>query len=174
MSVSYNPEKHHRRSIRLKGYDYSKPGAYFVTICLQGRASYLEIPEVRHIVEDAWKALPKRFLTIELDEFVVMPDHFHFILHLHPDHKNRPTLSNIVGAYKSLTARAALSYLRTLGDICENQFWQPHFYDHIICNKTELLTIRKYIRNNPLKSNVQYGAGVVGMLDIGACAIHEL
>ena len=62
--MGYDPEKHHRRSIRLKGYDYSRPGAYFVTICLQGREPYLEMPEVRTIVEDEWKALPRRFPTI--------------------------------------------------------------------------------------------------------------
>jgi putative transposase len=151
MPVGYDPEKHHRRSIRLKGYDYSQPGAYFVTICLQGREPYLEMPEVRNIMEDTWKALPQRFPTIELDEFIVMPEHIHFILWLHPHPKARPTLSMIVCAYKSLTARTALSYLRTLGDICGNQFWQPHFYDHIICNNAELLEIRRYIRNNPLK-----------------------
>ncbi len=154
--MGYDPEKHHRRSIRLKGYDYSQPGTYFVTICLNGREPYFELPEVRNIIEDAWKALPQRFPTIELDEFIVMPDHIHFILNLHPDHKNRPTLSTIVGAYKSLTARAALSHLRTRGDICGNQFWQQHFYDHIICNKTELLAIRKYIRNNPLKADLLF------------------
>ena len=62
--MGYDPEKHHRRSIRLKGYDYSSLGAYFVTICLQGREPYLEMPEVRTIVEDEWKALPRRFPTI--------------------------------------------------------------------------------------------------------------
>ncbi len=152
--MGYDPEKHHRRALRLKDYDYSQPGAYFVTICLQGREPYLEIPEVRTLMEDEWKALPQRFPTIELDAFVVMPDHIHFILSLHPDRKNRPTLSRIVCAYKSLTARSALSHLRTLGDICGNQFWQPGFYDHIIGNTTELLAIRKYIRNNPIKAGL--------------------
>jgi REP element-mobilizing transposase RayT len=147
--MGYDPEKHHRRTIRLKGFDYSQPGAYFVTICLQGREPYFEIPEVHQIVEVIWKALPQRFPTIELDEFIVMPDHIHFILNLHPDHKNRPTLSTIVDAYKSLTARAALNHLRTLGDIKGKHFWQQRFYDHIICNETELHAIRTYIRNNP-------------------------
>src|SRR5205807_10413707 len=50
--VGFDPEKHHRRSIRLKGYDYSQPGGYFVTICLQGREPYLEMLQVRKIVED--------------------------------------------------------------------------------------------------------------------------
>jgi REP element-mobilizing transposase RayT len=152
--VGYDPEKHHRRSIRLKGYDYSRSGAYFVTICLNGREPYFEIPVVRNIVEDAWKALPQRFPTIELDEFIVMPDHVHFILWLNPDRKSRPTLSMIVNAYKSLTARAALSHLRTLGDICGNQFWQQRFYDHIICNDEELLAIRRYICDNPINNNL--------------------
>ena len=150
--MRYDPEKHHRRSLRLQGYDYSQPGAYFLTICLQGREPYLEIPEVRYIAEDTWKGLPQRFPTIELDEFIIMSDHIHFILNLHPDYKHRPTLSTIVGAYKSLTARAALRHLRTLGDICVVQFWQERFYDHIICNETELQEIRTYIRNNPLNT----------------------
>jgi putative transposase len=152
--VGYDPEKHHRRSIRLKGFDYSQPWPYFVTICLNGREPYLQIPEVRNIVENAWKALPQHFPTIELDEFIIMPDHIHFILRLTPNRKSRPTLPMIVGAYKSLTARAVLSHLRTIGDICGNQFWQQHFYDNIICNNTELLAIRKYIRNNPLKADL--------------------
>ena len=150
--MGYDPEKHHRRSMRLKGYNYSQPGAYFVTICLQGREPYLEMPEVRHIVEDIWKTLPQRFFTIELDEFVVMPDHIHFILNLNPNEQHRPTLSTIVNAYKSLTARAALSHIRTLGDVCGNHFWQQRFYDHIIGNQAELFAIRTYIRNNPLNA----------------------
>jgi putative transposase len=152
--MGYDPEKHHRRSLRLKGYDYSQPGAYFVTMCLQGREPYLYLSEVRHIVEDTWKTIPQRFPTIQLDEFIVMPDHIHFILNLHPDQKHRPTLWTIVGAYKSLTARAALSHLRTLGDICRNQFWQQRFYDHIICNETELQTIRTYIRHIPISAGL--------------------
>ena len=128
--------KYHRRSIRLKGYDYSRPGAYFVTICLYGREPYLQMPAVRTIVEEVWNALPQRFSTIALDEFLVMPDHVHFILWLRPDAENRPTLGRIVCAYKSLIGRAALSYLRTLGDICGNHFWQRDYYDHIISSAT--------------------------------------
>ena len=151
--MDYDLWKYHRRSIRLKGYDYSRPGAYFVTICLYGREPYLQMPAVRTMVEDVWNALPQRFSTIALDEFVVMPDHVHFILWLRPDAENRPTLSRIVCAYKSLIGRAALSYLRTLGDICGNHFWQRDYYDHIISNKAELQEIRNYIRDNPYKQD---------------------
>jgi len=153
--MRYDPEKHHRCSLRLKGYDYSQPGAYFVTTCLQGREPYLEMLEVSHIVEGTWKELPHRFPTIKLDEFIIMPDHMHFILHLHPNHKDRPTLSAVVNAYKSLTARAALSHLRNLGDVCGNHFWQAHFYDYIIGNESELHAIRSYIRNNPVNAGLR-------------------
>ena len=53
---------------------------------------------------------------------------------------------------KELTARAILSHLRTMGDICGMQFWQERFYNHIICNEAELQAIRTYIRNNPLNA----------------------
>jgi REP element-mobilizing transposase RayT len=143
--------KYHRRSIRLRGYDYSQPGAYFVTICLYGREPYLEMPAVRAIAEGIWNTLPQRFPTIALDEFVVMPDRVHFIVWLRPDAHNRPTLGRIVCAYKSLTARAALTHLRTLGNVCGEHFWQRDYYDHIISRKAELQEIRQYIRDNPYK-----------------------
>jgi len=80
--MPYDPQKHHRRSIRLKGYDYSSPGAYFVTICTKERECVLDDPIVTGIITDVWHALPGWFPTIALDEFVVMPNHVHFILWL--------------------------------------------------------------------------------------------
>jgi REP element-mobilizing transposase RayT len=78
--MKYNPLKHHRRSIRLKGYDYHNPGAYFVTICTKNRECLFDDPVVNAIVHDVWYALPSWFPTIELDEFVVMPNHTHFVV----------------------------------------------------------------------------------------------
>ena len=78
--MKYDPTKHHRRSIRLKGYDYRNAGAYFVTICTKNRECVLDDPIVNAIIHDVWYALPSRFPTIELDEFVVMPNHTHFIV----------------------------------------------------------------------------------------------
>lgn len=78
--MKYDPQKHHRRSIRLKGYDYHNAGAYFVTICTQNRECVLEDPIVNGIINDVWQALPLWFPTIELDEFVVMPNHTHFVV----------------------------------------------------------------------------------------------
>ncbi len=78
--MKYDPTKHHRRSIRLKGYDYHNAGAYFVTICTQNRECVLDDPIVNGIINDVWQALPLWFPKIELDEFVVMPNHTHFVV----------------------------------------------------------------------------------------------
>lgn len=86
--MSYDPQKHHRRSIRLKGYDYSQGGAYYFTIVAQNRACLFgNIVNAEMVLNDAgemfwkqWNALTERFPNIELDEFVVMPNHIHGIL----------------------------------------------------------------------------------------------
>ena len=104
--MPYNPDIHHRRSIRLKGYDYSKEGLYFITICVQDRACLFgeivgaplvdaqntdiqntDAPEMHlndagKMVETEWLKLPERFKNIELHEYVVMPNHFHAILEI--------------------------------------------------------------------------------------------
>jgi putative transposase len=79
-----NPDAHHRRSIRLAAYDYHAPGAYFVTLCTQGRECVLDDPVVTGIITGVWRALPRWFPTIVLDEFVVMPSHVHMIVWLQP------------------------------------------------------------------------------------------
>ncbi|WP_298482655.1 transposase [uncultured Chloroflexus sp.] len=86
--MKYDPEKHHRRSIRLKGYDYSQAGAYFITIVTQDRACLfgevvdgeMRLNDAGRMVWDEWDALPDRFPGLELDAFVVMPNHVHGII----------------------------------------------------------------------------------------------
>jgi hypothetical protein len=86
----YNPHIHHRRSIRLKGYDYSQEGLYFVTICCQNRIcrfGYIEngemvLNDAGKMVETEWLKLPERFKNIKLHEYIVMPNHFHAILEI--------------------------------------------------------------------------------------------
>ena len=86
----YNPKIHNRRSIRLKGYDYSKAGLYFITICVQDREHLFgEVIDGEMVLNDAgkmvrteWLKLPERFKNIKLHEFVVMPNHFHAILEI--------------------------------------------------------------------------------------------
>ena len=81
--VRHDPKKQHRSSIRLAGYDYALPGAYFVTIYTRERRCVLDDPVVAGIVTDVWRALPGWFPTIELDAFVVMPNHLHLIVWLY-------------------------------------------------------------------------------------------
>jgi REP element-mobilizing transposase RayT len=76
----YDPARHHRRSIRLKGYDYSQPGAYFITPCAWRRQFTFESPAACVAVQAAWDNLLSVFTGIQLDEFVVMPNHVHGII----------------------------------------------------------------------------------------------
>jgi putative transposase len=86
--VLYDPDKYHRRSIRLKGYDYTRRGAYFVTICAQDRKCLFgsaadgvtSLNDAGRMVQRAWDQLPQRFTSLELDASVVMPNHFHAII----------------------------------------------------------------------------------------------
>ena len=86
--MPFDPQRHHRRSIRLKGYDYAQAGAYFVTICAQGRECFfgevvndqVQLNDAGQMMESAWLDLPNRFPHVELDEFVVMPNHMHGII----------------------------------------------------------------------------------------------
>lgn len=78
----YDADKHHRRSIRLRGWDYTQTGAYFVTICTHRGECLFDDPTLRDITERTWQELRNRFPSIALDEFVVMPNHVHFIVWL--------------------------------------------------------------------------------------------
>lgn len=78
--MKYDPDRSHRRSIRLKGYDYSQAGAYFVTICTQSREPLLEDVGIRSMVQKWWDALPQKFPSVQTDQFVIMPNHIHGII----------------------------------------------------------------------------------------------
>ena len=151
-----------RRSIRVKGYEYSTPGAYFVTICTRNRDPMLRRVVFRKAVETAWIWSPTRFDNVELDEFVVMPHHTHFVLRL-VDHDARsdrhlaaqggltsaPTLPNIVGAFKTVAATGINAARGTRGQ----PVWQRGYYEHIVRDEEELRRIRDYIRSNPLTAH---------------------
>jgi len=153
----YNPEIHHRRSIRLDGYDYRQDGMYFVTICtFQWECLLGEIVDgemylstAGEAVQDAWDRLPARFPGIALDWFVVMPNHVHGILFLGADPgigDARPvSLGAVVGAFKSLAAIAANRVLAREG----TPLWYRNYYERIIRNDRELHRIRAYIEANP-------------------------
>lgn len=140
-----------RRPTRLSTYDYSSPGAYYVTICTEGRIPYFNQPELRLCLLELWQALPGRFPRVTLDEFVIMHDHVHGILWLHGEDIKSPSLGDIIGAYKSLTTRAWLAYNKKLSITVSSPLWQRGFHDHILRNEQDLTQKRQYIRDNPLK-----------------------
>ena len=119
----YNPDRYTRRSLRLPTHDYAATGAYFVTIRTYQSEPVLEEPELRKIVSETWQALPSRFPNVRLDEFVIMPDHIHFILWLNKIAEDAPTLGDVVGAYKSLTTVAWLKYIKGAGLERSGRIW---------------------------------------------------
>ena len=123
--MHYDPEQHHRRSIRLKGYDYSQAGAYFVTICAQGRACLFgEImreemhPSVAgRMVERWWLELNRKYPTVQTDEYRVMPNHFHSIVLITAadDAGVAPTLGAVMDWFKTMTTNEYIRGVKTLG-----------------------------------------------------------
>jgi putative transposase len=131
-----------RRSVRIPGYDYTQPGPYYVTIvthnreCLfgsvvDGQMSYSDFGCMARL---CWIDIPKHFPHVELDEFVVMPNHVHGI----------PT---IIRSFKSVVTRKINSSRGTIG----KPVWQRGFYEHVIDSDRELDSIREYIIGNPVR-----------------------
>ena len=154
--MKYNPDIHHRRSIRLPGYDYSQPGQYFVSICVQDRECLFgEISDNKMvlnacggIVKGEWLSLSRRFPTIHLDAWVVMPNHFHGVLATQSKrNEDSPTLGNVIRAFKS---RSAIAVNRQLGRN-GRPVWQRNYFERIIRNSDELDRIRRYIHENPIR-----------------------
>ena len=147
----YNPYGHNRKSIRLSGRDYTEKGAYFITIRSDQHQTLFEIPELRKILQKTWNNLPERFPGITLVEFVIMPDHLHFIIWLNKTQQNPPAIRSIIGAYKSIAAVAWIRYIETNNLIqYPGHIWQKGYHEHVI-RISELEQTRLYIRNNPTK-----------------------
>ena len=151
------------RTPRWADYDYSRPGAYYVTIATAGRLTTLgrskegriDLTRIGEIVDGSWLDLAKRFETVELDSYVVMPDHFHGIIHLNPtvpirrkpsgQSPSRPTLMAVIGAFLSLSTIEVNRSQSTPGQ----KLWQRSFYERVVRNDRELDKFRGYIMNNP-------------------------
>jgi REP element-mobilizing transposase RayT len=169
--VTFNPDIHHRHSIRLREYDYAQNGAYFVTVCtFQRECLFGEVGagskparewgmhtnEVGKLVEMTWHDLPNHNRNIVLDAFVVMPNHVHGILvidgvgaglELRAGLEPAPTLSELVRQFKTFSARR----INRLRDNPCCPVWQRNYYERVIRNEQELARARGYIANNPLK-----------------------
>ena len=150
-------------SARLREWEYSNPWWYYVTINTKNHVEYfgrvvknmMKLNEVGKVAENCWLEIPKHFANVELDSYVIMPNHVHGIIIINPaevDGRNVKTpymaslpLGEIVGKYKAAVTR----WCHQNGLI--EFVWQQRFYDRIIRNEKELYNIRKYIKLNPLK-----------------------
>jgi putative transposase len=168
MVGSYDPDRHHRRSIRLVGYDYRQNGCYFVTICAAGRACLFgEIVDDEMVcsplgdqVRAGWLEIPRHFPGVELDVFVIMPNHFHGILVLPgkdepclevavdlPRGPQKQSLGAIVGSFKAAVSRQS----RHLRESPEMALWQRNYYERILRDEKSLDRAREYIAANPAR-----------------------
>lgn len=159
-----------RRSIRLPGYDYSQPGAYFVTLCIEQRLPLLgaiiddevDLSPAGAMVATIWSGLGERYPGVSVDAYTVMPNHLHGILWLFdpsesadehvisPDHASALSLPTVIQRFKTYTAHlygkgvASDQWSRYRG-----RLWQHRFHEHVIRNERDLQAIREYIANNP-------------------------
>ena len=178
--MKYNPEIHHRRSIRLKGYDYSQEGLYFLTICTQNREHIfgtieneeMLLNEYGNITRDYWNDIPTHYNNVELDEYIIMPNHLHGIVRFNipvgvqfiasdngitssnqiinqPKQgaiNRTPTVGNVVRAFKARCTHAINKFNETIGV----SIWQRNYYEHIIRNEESYHQISEYINYNPM------------------------
>lgn len=150
----HDPEKHHRRSIRLKGYDYSQSGAYFLTICTYNREptfgeiehGKMELNVYGRIVSARWYNLPRYHVHIELSAFAAMPNHIHGIMVIGSGVKHRP-ISEIVRGFKTFSSRRINEVRGTPGI----SVWQRNYWEHVIRDQDSFNRIHDYIMTNPLR-----------------------
>ena len=165
MSVRHDSDKHHRHSLRLQGFDYTQEGAYFVTVCLQDRACLfgdisdgkMILNDVGLMAEKCWNEIPAHFPHIELDEFVIMPNHVHGIL----------SITTAVGAknVSPLPSQQMHGPSKTIGSVIRGfkigvtkwmrqntpvyNVWQRNYYEHVIRDSDDWNRTHLYIESNP-------------------------
>jgi REP element-mobilizing transposase RayT len=179
--VTYNPEIHHRRSIRLKGFDYTRQGFYFITICLQEkeclfggcdfRLHSIILNEAGEMAARWYYELHEKYPDKNCREMVVMPNHVHFIVentgdegaHVGAPLRGRPPydlhnqlfnapIANLVDWYKTMTTNEYIHGVKQHGwKRFNGRLWQRNYYEHIIRSDEDYDRIADYIRNNPLK-----------------------
>ncbi len=165
--MTFDPEKHHRRSIRLRNYDYSQPGAYFVTICTYQKQSWfgeikngqIYLNQLGKIVADEWLKTCKIRPNFKLDEWVIMPNHFHGIVIINdysgddqslgardaPLQQKPNSLSSCIAGFKS----AVTKRINLLRQNTDTPIWQRNYYESILRDEKYLAVVREYIINNP-------------------------
>ena len=160
-------------SARLRGYDYSQPGEYFVTICTGGMVEWFgkvvdgenKRNDIGEITRSLWMKIPEHHQHTMLDEFIVMPNHVHGIIVLCENNHGRDAINRVSTGGKTKTHNPmlscdSLSYIirqykgRVSFEIHKTQpdfTWQSRFHDRIIRDEKELNAIHEYIVNNPMK-----------------------
>ena len=166
--MNYDPKIHHRRSIRLEGYDYSQEGMYFVTICTLNKNCIfgniindeMVLNETGTIAYNEWLQTPFIRKSIDLDVFVVMPNHIHGIIIIRGGECNggeyeegvcntplhSQTIGSIVRGYKS----SVTGKINALHNTTGVAVWQKNYWEHIIRDLQTYTTISEYIINNPI------------------------
>ncbi|MDO4743478.1 MAG: transposase [bacterium] len=143
-----------RKSIRIENYDYSTPGAYFITVCVHNRKPILwnvgaatcrpNLSKIGSMVETAILQIPKHYPMVSVDKYCVMPDHIHMILSIHTNENGRqiaaPTVSTLIGHMKRWVSMQ-IGY----------SVWQKSFIDRVIRNEKSYHAVWEYIENNPIK-----------------------
>lgn len=169
----FDPNKHHRRSIRLKEYDYSQEGLYFITICVRNmhhlfgdiEEGVMFLNDAGKMVEEEWLKIDDRFGNVRLHEYVVMPNHFHSILEIVDDNVGQPqgiaptddcvtkkTVGDMVGAFQSIVTVEYIRGVKNCGwKRFDKKLWQRNYWEHIIRNEKAYQNISNYIINNPKK-----------------------
>ena len=175
--MKYNPKIHHRKSIRLKGYDYSQAGLYFVTMCCQNREhmyGHIEngkmiLNEPGLMIEKWYYELENKFLDIKCDEMMIMPNHFHCIIEnigadlcICPNTKQILGEQQILGEHIGSPLHRVVQWFKTMSTNeyirgvktknwkrFDGKLWQRNYWEHIIRNEKSHHTISDYIRNNP-------------------------
>lgn len=155
----------HRRSLRLSGYDYSQVGAYFITICVKDRKCLLgsirndrmQLNSHGRIAAYSWNWLSQAYDYVELDEYVIMPNHLHGIIiitNFRGGSRTAPTdeckvkpLGRLIGAFKTISTKQ-MNLIRKITGV---PFWQRNFHEHVIRDDHSLNRIRDYILANPLR-----------------------
>ena len=174
--MTYNPNIHHRKSIRLEGYDYSQAGLYFVTICCHNHAcffgnivgtchgmsnspgmsnSQIILNDTGKIADEYWLNIPNHFPDVVLHEHIVMPNHIHGIIQIVVGTCHGMSVQNqfgkpIAGSMSIIVNQYKSSVKRWCNKNGHAYFqWQSRFHDHIIQNPESYQTIAEYILNNP-------------------------
>ena len=151
--MPFDPEIHHRKSIRLEGYDYSQPGAYFVTIVTFERIELFGVVQGNEMnlspygqtVQRIWNYLPRHFSYVELGAFCLMPNHLHAVVVMIDSKAAMRPLPEIVRWFKTTSARRINEQRQTP----RIPVWQRNYYEHIIRSAKELDQIDLYIKSNP-------------------------